>query len=99
MPTIEVSHKDLCRLIGKKFTIKEMEDAVLFVKGEIENVSGDLLKIDIKDSNRPDLWSTEGIAREIQGRVISVRINRKRRSQEVFVSNRSHRQGTTGTRC
>lgn len=69
MPTIEVSHKDLCKLIGKKLTIEEMKDAILFAKGEIESVDDDLLKVDIKDSNRPDLWSTEGIAREIQGRI------------------------------
>jgi len=69
MPTIEVSHKDLCKLIGKKLTVEEMKDVISFAKGEIESVNDDLLKVDIKDSNRPDLWSSEGIAREIQGRI------------------------------
>lgn len=68
MPTIEVSHKDLCNLIGRKIPLEQFKDAVLFAKGEIDSVDGDLLKIDIKDTNRPDLWSAEGIAREIQGR-------------------------------
>jgi len=68
MPTIEVSHKDLCDLIGKKFAIEELGEAISYAKGEIDAVDGDLLKIDIKDTNRPDLWSTEGIAREIKGR-------------------------------
>jgi len=68
MPTIEVSHEDLCNLIGKIFTIEELREAVLYSKGEIDEVNGDLLKVDIKDSNRPDLWSAEGIAREIRSR-------------------------------
>lgn len=68
MPTIEVSHRDLCRLIGKKLSIEEMKDAIMYAKGEVDSVEGDALKIDIKDTNRPDLWSAEGIARELQGR-------------------------------
>ncbi len=68
MPTIEVSHKDLCDLIGKKLSIAELKDAVLFAKGEIDGIDGDLVKIDIKDTNRPDLWSAEGVVREIKGR-------------------------------
>jgi len=69
MPTIEASHKDLCELIGKKVTIEELKDLVNFAKCEIDSVDGDLLKIEAKDTNRPDLWSSEGIAREIRGRI------------------------------
>jgi phenylalanyl-tRNA synthetase beta chain len=69
MPTIEVSHKDLCSLVGKKFSVEELKDLILYAKGEVDEINGDSLKIDIKDSNRPDLWSTEGIAREIKGRI------------------------------
>lgn len=69
MPSIEVSYQDLCNLIGKKIPKTELiERAILFAKGEVDEWEGDFLKIDIKDTNRPDLWSTEGIAREIQGR-------------------------------
>lgn len=32
-------------------------------------MEGDLIKIDSKDTNRPDLWSVEGIARELSGRL------------------------------
>lgn len=66
MPTIEVSHKDMCRLVGRNIPIEQMKQDVMFAKGEIDEVNGDLLKIDIKDTNRPDLWSAEGIAREIR---------------------------------
>jgi len=68
MPTIEVSKEDLCRLIGKDFTMEGLGDAISFAKAEIDAADGDLLRIDIKDSNRPDLWSAEGIAREVGGR-------------------------------
>jgi phenylalanyl-tRNA synthetase beta chain len=69
MPKVELSRSDLCKLIGKRLSLKEIGDAILYAKGEIDSVEGDLLKVDIKDTNRPDLWSAEGIAREIKGRL------------------------------
>ena len=69
MPTIEISHKDLCSLIGKDIPLQKLqEEGILYAKGEIEEVSGDKIKVEIKDTNRPDLWSCEGIARELKGR-------------------------------
>jgi len=68
MPTIDISKKDLENLVGRKIPDKELSsEAILFTKGEIELVEGDKLKVDIKDTNRPDLWSVEGIARELRG--------------------------------
>ncbi|OYT41854.1 phenylalanine--tRNA ligase subunit beta [Candidatus Pacearchaeota archaeon ex4484_26] len=67
MPTVEISKKDLEKLVGKKFSKQELEEYLLVVKGEIELIEGDNIKIDIKDINRPDLWSTTGIARELRG--------------------------------
>jgi len=68
MPTIEVSYKDLCSLIGRKLEKKELEEALMYVKGEIEawDKKNDLIKIETADTNRPDFWSAEGIAREIR---------------------------------
>jgi phenylalanyl-tRNA synthetase beta chain len=37
------------------------------VKGEIEEIKGYEVAIEIKDSNHPDLWSIEGIARALKG--------------------------------
>lgn len=68
MPTIEVSHNDLCRLIGRRIPLEQLKEDLLYAKGEIDAVEGDILKIDVKDTNRPDLWSAEGIAREIKSR-------------------------------
>ena len=67
MPKFEISKQDLEKLVGKKFTIKELEDALLFAKTELDGQDGDILKVDVKDTNRPDLWSAEGIARELKG--------------------------------
>ncbi|MFH8120309.1 MAG: phenylalanine--tRNA ligase subunit beta, partial [Candidatus Aenigmatarchaeota archaeon] len=69
MPTIEVSYLDLCGLIGRRIGLEELKDLVSFAKCEIDAVEGDILKIEAKDTNRPDLWSSEGIAREIRSRV------------------------------
>jgi phenylalanyl-tRNA synthetase beta chain len=68
MPTIEVSHKDLCKLIGKNIPVDKLSDDLLFAKTELDEIGGDTLKLDCKDVNRPDLWSAEGIAREIRMR-------------------------------
>ncbi|HIP66819.1 MAG TPA: phenylalanine--tRNA ligase subunit beta [Candidatus Nanopusillus sp.] len=67
MPTIEVSHKDLTRLLGKEITIEDLENLILHIKGEVDEVLGDIIKIEVKDTNRPDLWSVEGIVRELKG--------------------------------
>ncbi len=68
MPTIEFSLKDLEKLLGRKVDLEELKnEGILFVKGEVENEENGILKVDIKDTNRPDLWSVEGIARELKG--------------------------------
>ncbi len=63
MPTIEISKKDLEKLAGRK--LKNLADELENAKAELENQDGDVLKLDIKDTNRPDLWSVEGIARQL----------------------------------
>ena len=64
MPTIDVNRKDLQRFIGK-FNDKQLEKILRYVKSEIKSEELGKLRIEIKDINRPDLWSVEGIAREI----------------------------------
>ncbi len=68
MPTIEVSYRDLVNLIGKKIDMRNLENDLLYAKAEIGDVAGDIIKLDVKDTNRPDLWSAEGVAREIRFR-------------------------------
>ncbi len=70
MPTIEVRRDDLEGLIGKKASsIDELEEWLMWAKAELDGVENNILKVDVKDTNRPDLWSVEGIAREIKGRL------------------------------
>ena len=67
MPTIDVSYKDLCSLIGRQIEIQKLtNEDILFAKGEVDGIAGDTIKIDSKDTNRPDLWSAEGVARQIR---------------------------------
>lgn len=68
MPTIEFLHSDMEKLLGKRICPENFRDeGVLFVKGEVEKEENDEIKVDIKDVNRPDLWSVEGIVRELKG--------------------------------
>ncbi len=67
MPTVEASARDLCNLIGKKLSIEQLKESVEYAKGEVDAVIEGNLQIDIKDTNRPDLWSAEGIARQLKG--------------------------------
>jgi phenylalanyl-tRNA synthetase beta chain len=69
MPKIDVSVKDLESLSGIKLSSKEkIEELLEFVKGEVDAIEGDSLKIDCKDPNRPDFWSVEGVARELKAK-------------------------------
>jgi len=64
MPIIEISAIDLKKFIGK-LDFGEIEKYSKLEISESEN--SDILNVEVKDSNRPDLLSTEGIARELKG--------------------------------
>ncbi len=92
MATIEVSYKDLIKLLGKNIPLDELkENGILFVKGQVDEVKNDILKIELADTNRPDLWSTEGIARELKSHYNIEqglpRFNIKRGKTNLFVDN------------
>lgn len=65
MPTIEISRKDLNELTGIKF---ELDEVMPLIKAEatIDEKDKDKIKVELKDVNRPDLLSVEGIAKEIK---------------------------------
>src|SRR5512144_1462996 len=74
MPTISIFKTDFESLLGggprikRPVSIERLEDWLMLVKGELkEHVeeTGEL-RIELQDSNRPDLWSCEGIARQIR---------------------------------
>ena len=68
MPTIDIKKKDLDSLIGRKLPISAIEKYLMLAKAELKEylVESDDLKVELSDSNRPDLWSAEGIARQIR---------------------------------
>ncbi|MEM0049399.1 MAG: phenylalanine--tRNA ligase subunit beta, partial [Candidatus Bathyarchaeia archaeon] len=69
MPTIEVEKEDLEELLGTKLPDdpERLNELLSFLKGEVKRLGENEIQIDIKDSNRADLWSVEGIARALKG--------------------------------
>ena len=67
MPTISFSLKDLQNLVGKKLSVKDIEELVEYGKGDFEDCENDEIKVEFGDTNLPYLWSVEGIARLMRG--------------------------------
>ena len=44
-----------------------MEELFSYVKGELEREEEGIYKLEVADTNRPDLFTIEGIARELEG--------------------------------
>ncbi len=67
MPTIEVSISDFESLLKEKVDQEKLETLLEKVKGEVKDFfrESDSVKIELNDTNRPDLWSPEGVVRQI----------------------------------
>lgn len=63
MPKIETTSRLFEGLLGKHLTDSQLEDIFPVAKAELDGHEGDVLKIELNDTNRPDLWSAAGIAR------------------------------------
>ena len=74
MPTISIFRDDLESLLAggartkRPISIEQLEEWLLLVKGELKGHTAETgeLRIELQDSNRPDLWCCEGIARQIR---------------------------------
>lgn len=68
MPTIEFSRKDFERQLGKTLSLEELDELVPLAKAELKGYdeTTDELKIELNDTNRPDLWSLEGLVRQLK---------------------------------
>lgn len=70
MPTIDVDYTELENLLGLKLDgqIAKLDDLLAFVKGEVKlhDKTAGVVSIEMKDTNRPDLWSVEGLARGLR---------------------------------
>ena len=66
MPTIDVDYLELERLINVQLNgdMEKLDDILAFVKGEVKayNEKDATVSIEMKDTNRPDLWSVEGLS-------------------------------------
>jgi len=69
MPTINVSKKDMEKLLGRKLpsSADKLDDIFQYVGCEVEVLAGDEIQLEVKSRNRPDLWCAEGIARDLRG--------------------------------
>lgn len=68
MPTISIFQHDLSHLLGRKVNTTQIEEWMPLVKGEVKDVSQETgeIRVELQDTNRPDLWCVEGIARQIR---------------------------------
>ena len=65
MVVIELSKNDLLNLVGKELTDEKLEETLFLIKIE-SKISGDVIGCEL-NPDRPDLFSVEGIAREMKG--------------------------------
>lgn len=65
MPVIEISKSDLEKLVGRDLSIEEIIDLLPRMKCEIERIEGDIIEYEATH-DRPDLFSTEGLARSLK---------------------------------
>lgn len=68
MPTIIIKKKDLEVLLGQTVDLEKLPGQLYLVKGELKDYdeSAGEIKVELNDTNRPDLWSVEGLARQIR---------------------------------
>ncbi|WP_294427422.1 phenylalanine--tRNA ligase subunit beta [uncultured Treponema sp.] len=73
MPKIEVNEKLFFNLLGKKYDYDTLEKKLVCGKAELDekpdmSMSEDerVIKIELNDTNRPDLWSTGGVTRQLR---------------------------------
>jgi phenylalanyl-tRNA synthetase beta chain len=71
MPTIDVDYAEFERLLGVKLQgdMERLDEILAFVKSEVKlyDKQAGVVSIEIKDTNRADLWSAEGLARALRG--------------------------------
>ncbi len=73
MPKIEVNENLFFELLGERMDAATLEQALTVAKAELDGWQTDgipqadrVIKIELNDTNRPDLWSTAGVARQLR---------------------------------
>jgi phenylalanyl-tRNA synthetase beta chain len=67
MPKIDVNEKLFFQALGRRFAEEELTGLLTAAKAELDDwPEGEgVLRIELNDTNRPDLWSTLGLARQL----------------------------------
>jgi phenylalanyl-tRNA synthetase beta chain len=73
MPKIEVNETLFFSLLGEKLDAEALDKALPTAKAELDgwdrdekNPEASTIKIELNDTNRPDLWTTAGLARQLK---------------------------------
>ncbi len=73
MPKIEVNEKLFFKMVGQKYDYDTLEKKLTCGKAELDEKPDmsqaedqRVIKIELNDTNRPDLWSTNGVARQLR---------------------------------
>ena len=73
MPKIEVNESLFFSLLGERLNAEALEKILPTAKAELDgwdrdetNPESNTIKIELNDTNRPDLWSTAGLARQLR---------------------------------
>ncbi len=73
MPKIEVNEKQFFELLGERYDARQLDTLLPTAKAELDEwkpEEGDAetrtIKIELNDTNRPDLWTTAGLARQLR---------------------------------
>ncbi|UCF97855.1 MAG: phenylalanine--tRNA ligase subunit beta [Spirochaetaceae bacterium] len=68
MPKIELQEKSFFEMLGNRPTAQEFAELLSVAKAEIDDwqPQENSLKIELNDTNRPDLWSGPGLVRQLR---------------------------------
>lgn len=68
MPKIELQEKSFFEMLGCRPTPEEFSELLSVAKAEIDdwNPQENSLKVELNDTNRPDLWSGPGLVRQLR---------------------------------
>ena len=71
MPTIDVDYAEFERMLGVELNrdLEKVNDVLAFAKGEVKlfDEKTGMMSVEIKDTNRGDLWNIEGLVRALRG--------------------------------
>jgi len=86
MPTVEVEREDLQSLLGIVLptNIEELNDILSYLKGDVKHLDSREVHIELKDSNRADIWGVEGVARALRGI-----LNQEKGLKNYYIADRS----------